>query len=152
MGLLDNKRAIIISGFAGIGKTGLVEHDSFYEGKKIFDLSSSYFRKNEGWEKNYCDIVESISKEYDYIFISNHKQVVDEMLKRGLKFYIVYPMQNCRDEYVRRFIERGNSEEYITKFIKNWDRFISELDNVKSENKIKLRSGQYLSDVIGRLR
>ena len=152
MGLLDNKRAIIISGFAGVGKTGLVEHASFYEKKKIFDLSSSYFRKNEGWEKIYCDIVESISKEYDYIFISNHKQVVDEMLKRGLKFYIVYPMQNCRDEYVRRFIERGNSEEYITKFIKNWDRFISELDNVKSENKIKLRSGQYLSDVIGRLR
>ncbi|MGN0748503.1 MAG: hypothetical protein ACI4L1_02370 [Christensenellales bacterium] len=152
MGLLDNKRAIIISGFAGVGKTGLVEHASFYEKKKIFDLSSSYFRKNEGWEKIYCDIVESISKEYDYIFISNHKQVVDEMLKRGLKFYIVYPMRNCRDEYVRRFIERGNSEEYITKFIKNWDRFISELDNVKSENKIKLRSGQYLSDVIGRLR
>ena len=152
MGFFNNKKAIIISGFAGIGKTGLVEHASFYDHKKIFDLSSSYFRKNDGWEKVYCDIVEAIAKEYDYIFISTHKLVVDEMLRRGIKFYLVYPMRYCRDEYLLRFIERGNSDEYIKKFIKNWDAFITELDNVKTDYRVNLRSGQYLSDVIDRLR
>ena len=152
MGFFNDKKAIIISGFAGIGKTGLVEHASFYDHKKIFDLSSSYFRKNDGWEKVYCDIVEAIAKEYDYVFISTHKLVVDEMLRRGIKFYLVYPMRYCLDEYLRRFIERGNSDEYIKKFIKNWDAFITELDNVKTDYRVNLRSGQYLSDVIDRLR
>ncbi len=149
---LKQKKGIIISGFAGIGKTGLLNHTPYYIGKKIYDLSSSYFRKNEGWEKVYCDIAINLANEYDYVFISTHNMVIDEMLSRGEKFYIVYPKQYCKDEYVKRYIDRGNSKEYITKFIKNWDIFIKMLDDVKSDYKITLRSGQYLSDVIGRLR
>ena len=146
------KRGIIISGFAGIGKTGFLEHFPEYRNKKVFDLTSTHFRKNEGWEKFYCDLIESVSKEYDYVFVSTHNTVISELISRGVKFYIVYPKHYCRDEYIERFVKRGSSEEYIKKFYKNWDYFISMLENVKHENKIELRTGQYLSDVIARLR
>ena len=149
---LAPKKGVIISGFAGIGKTGLKEHCPNFEDKKIFDLSSSYFRKNPGWEKVYCDLAENLTKEYDYIFVSTHNMVIDELISRGIKFYIVYPKQYCKDEYVQRFINRGNSQEYISKFIKNWDYFIKLLDDVPIRDKITLRTGQYLSDVITRLR
>ena len=149
---LKPQKGVIIRGFAGIGKTGWIEHTPYYVGKKIFDLSSSFFRKNLGWEKVYCDIAINLANKYDYVFISTHNMVIDEMLSRGEKFYIVYPKQYCKDEYIERFIKRGNSKEYISKFIKNWDIFIKMLDDVKSDYKINLRAGQYLSDVIDRLR
>lgn len=154
MGLWSDreKKGIIICGFAGIGKTGFLEHDPSLTRKRVFDLSSSYFRKNEGWEKVYCDIAESLSKDYDYIFLSTHNMVIRELLSRRTKFFLVYPRKHCKDEYIQRFIKRGNSKEYITKFIKNWDNFIQMLDDVKIDNKIELRSGQYLSDVIYRLK
>ncbi len=149
---LAPKQGVIISGFAGIGKTGLKEHVPHFDGKKIYDLSSSYFRKNPGWEKVYCDLAINLAREYDYVFISTHNMVINELLSRGTKFYIVYPKQYCKDEYIQRYIKRGNSKEYIEKFIKNWDFFIKLLDDVPSDNKITLRTGQYLSDVIERLR
>jgi len=146
------KQGIIISGFAGIGKTGFLEHFPHLADKRVFDLSSTYFRKNEGWEKVYCDLIETISKEYDYVFVSTHSMVIDELLARGTKFYIVYPRRYCKDEYVQRFLKRGSSKEYVAKFIKNWDHFIQMLDDVKSDKKIELRSGQYLSDVLHKLK
>ena len=97
---LKPQKGVIISGFAGIGKTGLIEHTPYYVGKKIFDLSSSFFRKNLGWEKVYCDIAINLANKYDYVFISTHNMVIDEMLSRGEKFYIVYPKQYCKDEYI----------------------------------------------------
>ena len=154
MGLfsLAPRQGVIISGFAGIGKTGLKEHCPYFEDKKIYDLSSSYFRKNPGWEKVYCDLALNLIKEYDYVFVSTHDGVINEFLSRQIKFYIVYPKQYCKDEYIQRFLKRGNSQEYVSKFVKNWDYYINMLDNVKSDYKINLRSGQYLSDVINRIR
>ena len=146
------KKAVIISGFAGIGKSGLKSKVPYYENVRVFDLSSSYFRKNPNWQKVYCDIIEGLSDKYDFIFISTHDVVIDEMISRGNNFYIVYPRRNCKEEYLHRFVNRGNSREYVEKFMKNWDRYIDMLDNVKYDNKINLRTGQYLSDVLVRLR
>jgi guanylate kinase len=146
------KKGIVISGFAGIGKSGLKENVPYYDNVKIFDLSSSYFRKNPGWEEFYCDIVESLVDNYDFIFISAHDIVIREMIRRRNDFYIVYPKRHCKEEYRERFIKRGNSKEYIDKFMKNWNCFIDLLDNIDYDKKITLRTGQYLSDVLNRLR
>lgn len=153
MGLWEKqKQGIIICGFAGIGKTTVKEFCPNLRDKTFYDLSSSFFRKNEGWEKVYCDIAENMAKNYDYVFISTHNMVIDELLKRETKFYLVYPRRYCKDEYIQRYIKRGSSKEYVSKFMKNWDCFIDMLEGVRFENKIELRSGQYLSDVISRLR
>lgn len=147
-----SKKAVVISGFAGIGKSGLKENVPYYDNLRIFDLSSSYFRKNPGWEKVYCDIVEGLSDKNDFIFISTHDVVIKEMIARGNDFYLVYPRKHCKDEYCERFIKRGNTKEYIDNFMKNWGRFIDTLDGVDYSKKITLRTGQYLSDVLSRLR
>lgn len=149
---LFRKKGVVISGFAGIGKSGLKDNVPYYDNLKIYDLSSSYFRKYPRWEKVYCDIIESMIDKYDFIFISTHNTVIDEMKKRGNDFYIVYPRKHCRDEYRERFVNRGNSKEYIEKFMKRWNEFIENLDSIEHEKKINLRTGQYLSDVLHRLR
>jgi len=150
--MLMNKKGIVISGFAGIGKSGLKDNVPYYENVKIYDLSSTFFRKDQGWEKVYCDIVEALADKYDYVFISAHQVVIDEMIERDNDFYIVYPKKHCKDEYRERFKNRGNTQEYIDKFMRKWDYFIDSLDNVNYSKKITLRTGQYLSDVLNRLR
>lgn len=146
------KKGVVVSGFAGIGKSGLKENVPYYNDLKTYDLSSSYFRKYPGWEKVYCDIIESLIDKYDFVFISTHDNVIKEMKDRGNDFYIVYPRKHCKDEYKERFIKRGNSKEYINNFMKRWNEFIENLDAVEHDKKINLRSGQYLSDVLYRLR
>lgn len=151
--MLNGKpKGIIISGFAGIGKSGIKEKVPYFEDASIYDLSSAFFRKDEGWERIYCDIAEVLATRYDYVFITAHQIVIEEMIRRGKKFYIVYPKRHCKQEYRQRFIDRGNSQEYIDKFMKRWDYFIDLLDGVDYPNKITLRTEQYLSDVISRLR
>lgn len=150
--MLINKKGVVISGFAGIGKSGLKDNVPYYENVKIYDLSSTYFRKESGWEKIYCDLIEALVDKYDYIFISAHQVVIDEMISRGNDFFIVYPKKYCKDEYRQRFIDRGDSREYVEKFMKKWEMFIDMLDNVNYSKKITLRCGQYLSDVLNRLR
>ena len=146
------KKGIIICGFAGIGKTNFSSYVPNFENVTYYDLQSSYFRKNEGWEKTYIDCAEALAEKYDYVFLSTHDMAIDELISRGAKFYIVYPKAHCKFEYMQRFKDRGNSQEYIDKFMKNWDSFIARLDRLEINNKVTLRTGQYLSDVIERLR
>lgn len=112
MGLWSDreKKGIIICGFAGIGKTGFLEHDPSLARKRVFDLSSSYFRKNEGWEKVYCDIAESLAKDYDYVFLSTHNMVINELLSRRAKFYLVYPRRNCATSIFKDLFEEATQK------------------------------------------
>lgn len=112
MGLWSDreKKGIIICGFAGIGKTGFLEHDPSLARKRVFDLSSSYFRKNEGWEKVYCDIAESLAKDYDYVFLSTHNMVINELLSRRTKFYLVYPRRNCATSIFKDLFEEATQK------------------------------------------
>ncbi len=147
---LQKKKGIIISGFAGIGKTDFNKYVPYYQNATYYDLPSAAFREN--WEKVYVDCAEALCEKYNYVFVSTHDVVINELMSRNLKFYIVYPKGHCKDEYRQRFIKRGNSPEYIDKFMKNWDRFIDQIDRLDYPYKISLRTGQYLSDVISRIR
>lgn len=147
---LKKKKGIIISGFAGIGKSNFNNYVPYYQNATYYDLPSSVFK--EGNEKIYVDCAEALCEKYDYVFVSTHDFVINELIKRNLKFYIVYPKSHCKDEYKQRFIKRGNSPEYIEKFMKNWDKYIIQIDRLDYPYKISLRTGQYLSDVISRIR
>lgn len=149
---LFKKKGIIICGFAGIGKTNFSSYVPNFENITYYDLQSTHFRKNEGWEKTYIDCAEALTEKYDYVFLSTHDTAINELINRGTKFYIVYPKAHCKFEYKERFKNRGNTDEYINKFMKNWDSFIERLDRLETNNKVSLRTGQYLSDVIERLR
>lgn len=149
---IKKHKGIIVCGFAGIGKTNFNNFVPYYEKATFYDLKSSDFRKNEGWEKTYVDCAEALCQKYELVFVSTHDSVIDELIKRQDNFYIVYPKQHCKEEYKERFMQRGDTSEYIDKFMKNWDRFIWQIDRLNLDNKISLRTGQYLSDVISRIR
>jgi hypothetical protein len=71
--------------------------------------------------------------------------------REEISYCLCYPERSAKDEYLKRYIARGNQEPFIEVFIGLWDRFIGGLEQDDYANKhIVLKAGQFLGDVIGR--
>jgi hypothetical protein len=53
-----------------------------------------------------------------------------------------------KDEWVKRFKNRGNDNQFISFISDNWDGFIEEIEEEVFPNKIRLMENQFLSDVL----
>jgi hypothetical protein len=60
---------------------------------------------------------------------------------------LVYPNRDIKDEYIQRYKDRGNNDAFVDLLDKNWDNWMDEMDNQEGCYKVKLNSGQYLTDV-----
>lgn len=80
--------------------------------------------------------------------ISSHKEVRDALVENGLYFKLVYPDISLKEEYIKRYEERGNVDNFIKLLDNNWESWITELQTqVGCEHKV-LKTGQFLSDII----
>ena len=67
-----------------------------------------------------------------------------------IPYTLIYPEKNLKDEYEKRYRNRGNTEDFLDIFIGQWEFRIEELEQKTSPlaKHIVLREEQYLSDVI----
>ncbi|MFR2369706.1 MAG: hypothetical protein ACLS8T_18735 [Anaerobutyricum sp.] len=163
---------LIVSAFAGCGKTWLTEHQGQY-GYTICDTDSSSYDKLTGWEKRYLtDIVKQVeSAKYDFIFVCQHDSVLTEMDKQGIPYVIVQPDNIIwneleaperkkkrlliKQQWIGRLVLRDNS--HIKDFGK-WINHIKEIYDertslhfIQSHKQVSfftLEMDQYLSDII----
>lgn len=162
-------KGIIISAFPGTGKTtaaGLM--------KEAVDLESTPFKFPVDWEKGsvpteeaedwvqkYVDQITLMASEcgYDFVFVSSHQEVRKELRKREIPFISVIPQTDLRDEYMIRYIGRGNDMKFLRNIYDNWFDWLHEYDNEfingfyvpgtePQEIVIHLKSGQYVSDLL----
>jgi hypothetical protein len=123
----------IISAFPGTGKS--VYHSKHK--KTTLDSDSSNFSwiideignkiRNPEFPKNYIDhIKENISK-YEFIFVSSHKEVRDALFENCIFFYLVYPDNRRKDEFIERYKNRGNDEKFIELVSNKWDDWMKEI-------------------------
>ncbi len=120
---------IIMTGFAGIGKTTL---GAKY--KNVIDLESSEYqyistdgslcyteenkagprrRLNRMFPMNYLMAVGKALQEYDIVLVCCGAQVLDSLRRLDVDVLCFYPDQSCKDEYVQRSIDRGNNRTFI---------------------------------------
>lgn len=135
---------LVVSAFPGCGKSHLFRNKGE---KKILDSDSSTFDKSE-FPQNYIEHIKYNIGEVDIILVSSHKEVRDALVSEGIDFTLVYPSKDIKDEYIQRYIDRGNDGKFVELLEQNWDIWTDELENQESCEKIKLESGQYLSNVI----
>ena len=138
---------IIISGFSNIGKSSLLK----FKNINYIDFDTHFFRKEEGWEKMYVECLLALSSKYDYVFITTHGVMLEELNKLGIEYYLVYPKRELKEEYRKRAISRNSSEEFVNGFFSRWDEHISDCEKNNFAKKIVLESGEYLSDVIDKI-
>lgn len=144
----------VILGFPGVGKTTFTKTFGDTD-PTVYDSDSSHFPKNN-FPKNYVDYIEELiarSKEEQeldprttFIFCSTHYEVRLELDRRNISYFVVYPDISCKEEYLQRYRDRGSSENFIELLSDNWEQWITDLDRLPDNRRIKLTSGQYFKD------
>jgi len=140
----NSAETLVVSAFPGCGKSHLFRNKGE---KKILDSDSSTFDKSQ-FPQNYIEHIKSNIGEVDIILVSSHKEVRDALVNESISFTLVYPRKDIKDEYIQRYIDRGNDGKFVELLKQNWDNWTDELENQEGCEKIELESGQYLSNVI----
>ncbi len=140
----EHKNTMVVSAFPGCGKSHLFRNKG---DKKILDSDSSTFDKSQ-FPQNYIEHIKSNIGLVDVILVSSHKEVRDALVEEGIEFTLVYPGRDIKDEYIQRYIDRGNDDNFVKLLKSNWDIWLSELEDQTGCSKMELNSGQYLSDVL----
>lgn len=144
----------VISAFPATGKSYFTKNTSL----KVLDSDSSNFSwvinedgtkvRNPNFPKNYIEHIKENLGKVDIIFVSSHKEVRDALVENKLFFTLFRPNYFIKEEYIKRFIERGNDEKFIKFIDENWENFIDELCLQDGCEIICLEKGQYISDII----
>ena len=156
---------VIVCGPA-VGKTYLSKNDSRFIDLDKLKAQYKYDIKNEeDFEKNKLNRGNIINDDsFDYalnilkksiktekiILISFNEDLLDYIVKNKIKYCLVYPNINCREEYINRMRYRGNSDNFIKAMtnVCSWEEFyFKNISDLKPNFKIELNIGQYLSDV-----
>lgn len=152
------KETTIISGFPGVGKTEFFK-DQKYHGRVCLDSDSSDFswikdengnntkERNPEFPKNYIEHIKENIGKVDIVFVSSHDVVRKALEESNVKYVLVYPELIAKDEYIRRYRQRGNDDGFIKFISDNWDSFINDMKNETFPYKKELKEWQYLSSM-----
>jgi len=148
----------VLSGFPGVGKTYFRTH-----ARGVVDSDSSLFswlpptpgepkKRDRAWPGNYIKHIQRMMLEpgIKFILVSSHQEVRDALVAAGIPFILVYPDLSIKDEYIQRYIQRGNAPDFVMLLEANYDAWITALANQKGCEHCVLQSGEYLVDVVAR--
>ena len=126
-------RTKIISAFPGTGKS--VYHSKHKD--TTLDSDSSMFswvvgsdgikKRNPDFPANYINHIKENIGKYEYILVSSHKEVRDALLDACLFFYLVYPDSDRKEEFIERYKNRGNDENFIQLVNSKWNDWMYEI-------------------------
>jgi hypothetical protein len=145
----QTQHAKIIVGFPGIGK-------SFISKNKVGQYSWLNVQDEPGYAKGAEDLffegVRKLSRQPGVLLLPAHRIVGNFLISQNLVFTSVFPKRNLKDDYLRRYRQRGNSEGFVELLEKKWDPFI---DNMWYDfgrcNHVELEEGEFLADVFLRI-
>lgn len=144
----------VICGFSGVGKS-----TADCKSKDVFDFESSAFshrwdaghvgEKIAEFPVNYVDaICEHMDNHHNATYLlSCHQEVRDELKRRGIDYIIVMPDLVHKSEYIKRWLRRGSSMDFICSMNKRWLTMIQSCER-DSAPKIYLKESEYISDVL----
>ena len=149
-------KTTVIAAFPGTGKSYFVA--SLSPGSKAIDLDTNEYTKgydengmpvDQEFPSNYFTAIKQAIGQTKYLFVGCQPEVINILQKEHISPILIYPERQLKDEYVRRFHERGSSHEFSNLVRDNWDKFLDYLE-MRDGDRIVLKSGQYISDVIGK--
>lgn len=157
-------KTTIISAFPACGKSKYFDDwkkGYTYTKGLVLDSDSSEFSwvkdengnntkvRNPEFPMNYIQHIKDNIDKAEIIFVSSHKVVRDALKDNNIKYVLVYPenTEKAKEEYLRRYKNRGNDEGFIQFITNNWDNFIDEMEEETFPYKYILDDWQYISSI-----
>ena len=162
--MLD-KNAIIICGWAGIGKSTLqkkyknaIDLESItykwdYDKKLLKQFNHEQLKAlktrkiNPNWPANYLSDINKSIKQYDIILVAYSRYIIDLLVKNNYDFYLCYPDYQFKDEYIERYLTRGNNENYLNTIKTEFETEFNYLSSLPFK-KLNIFKGEFLEDVL----
>lgn len=146
---MNNKETMVIAAFPGTGKSYCVKNEAEkFDG--VLDSDSSNFswkkdangnnttERNPDFPNNYIEHIKENIGKVDVIFVSSHKEVREALEKENIKYTLVYPNVFQKEDYIKRYKNRGNSESFIRLLEANWEEWINECRTEEYPTRIEL--------------
>lgn len=158
---------VIVCGPA-TGKTYLAEKDDRFidvdemKSDYKYGLYNASREEKERGKLNRGEIINKDSSKYAIELLKNaidnnkiallsyNQKIIEFIIKNKIPYCLVYADKELANEYAERMKKRGNNSKFIEQMTneKSWYQFYN--DNLLDKNpayKIKLKKGQYLSDI-----
>lgn len=117
------KKTLIISGFAGVGKTVAYNKFKDLDNFIILDSDSSTFDKLN-FPDNYIEHIKSNIGIADVILVSAHEDVRQALCDNKIRFYYFVPHISMKEEFINRYKNRENTESFVNLLDKNWESWV----------------------------
>jgi len=117
---------MIFCGYAGVGKSTAAR-----KLLGVVDLESTPFQRD--WE-TYARVAKHMSDQGYVVLVSCHNELREELRRIGAPYIVVYPEKNQKEIYRRRYIERGNTQEFINTQMEHWDEWVGATQEWKDED------------------
>ena len=158
---------IILCGPA-TGKTFLANHDNRFvdidgmRAKYKYNIENLSYEEFEKGKSNRGIVVNNDSMNYSIKLLKNtinsgkvalisyHKELLEYIINNKIDYCLVYADISLRKEYIKRMKNRGNNEKFIDDMTNenSWKKFYKANENdTKPKYKVKLKKGQYISDI-----
>jgi len=125
-------------------KYHLPETGEFDESSK----ASLEYEMQEAWPYNYIEAIKNEMKVGKTLLIPSVWMVLVYLEMERIPFILCYPRRDAKEVYRQRYIDRGNTDEFLSVFIDGWDAFMDKLEANTYGTHIVMEPHQYLSDVI----
>jgi len=102
---------------------------------------------NPMYPDNYIESIMDNVDKYEYIVVPSDSRVLKVLSNNKIPYILCYPSTNAKDEYEKRYIRRGNTEDFIDIFIGGWDSFMKSLRADNYGIPIEMNKQEYLLDV-----
>ncbi len=107
-----------------------------------------YHLRNPLFPENYAVEIMKAEQAYDYVLIPTNISVIRYLQEEfDRKVLLCYPESDLREEYRKRFVQRGNSESFLNLFVDGWHGFLGPVRENTAGIHVLLKSGMYLSDL-----
>jgi hypothetical protein len=99
---------------------------------------------------NYFEAIKEAMRENEdkILLIPPDRYVLRLLREADIPYGICYPVREAKEAYRQRYIDRGNTDEFLSVFIDRWDIFMDTMENDASNRHIVMEPHQFLSDVI----
>lgn len=153
-------RTKIVAAFPGSGKT------IFYQKYMdiVLDSDSSFFswvkdehgqntnQRNPNFPINYIKYIKQNIGRYEFILVSTHHVVREALLNNCLFFYYIMPPYDKKNDFIKRYHDRGNDIAFIEMLNANWDKFQNEFHATNKGCEKIIMSSDYLETELLKLR
>jgi hypothetical protein len=100
------------------------------------------------WPFNYVEAIKENLNDTKTLLIPPVWPVLHIFRTENIPYTLCYPRRDAKEAYRKRYMDRGNSEEFFSIFIDGWDGFMDSFEQDKYGKHIVLEAHEYLGDVL----